>query len=162
MAGKGNKTTLNATLADAGIVCAFTGKEAQETDLAADDRADSPLSEVVALDWIRVTVNRTMANPEYVALVQSKEALSAGQVASALAQAQAQGKEVSPEERRMVEAIARRSSDAQYHSILRDTPKIVTIELGDVWISPPERDKQVEEAMKGLFETLGISDGGAA
>jgi hypothetical protein len=159
---KSSKKTKEPVMLDIGILCALTEDAPKPEDLvepASDDDGASDY-DAIPLGWIQIRVTRRVLNPEYVEYIQAREESIAAGFAQAMEGAQQQGVVPTDEQKEATERVMRRTATATFHSVLRDTPKYIVV-TDDVWVSPPERNKQVAEEIERLGKGLRIDFAGS-
>lgn len=105
--------------------------------------------------WIEVKLTRRFPNPEYVAIQQ----LKAAQIEGTLAQLQAQMAQLPEVVQQAQNAAIRLQVKAQFFALESSIEPYIT-ESESVWISPPEANEEVAEALAEVKELLGFDSDG--
>lgn len=141
---------------DLGIKCALSG-ETPKPDIIVFDANEDGIPTPVG--WIRVTVERVLANPNYLDVYNAKETLIGSQVAQVYAQAEAAGKTLTDEEKLDAQKLVRINFEAQFAYTLATMPRYV-IAQEEAWIAPPESSKSMQKEWNDLGgKVLGVQIG---
>lgn len=137
---------------DLGIKCLLSGV-APKTEELVNDIDES--GDIVPLGWLRITVERTVPNPEYVSMFQAREAMIGTAFEQAQQQALAANKILNDEEKEGAAFLLRKSFEAQFAYSLATTPKYVTVEE-ESWVAAPENSKGVQREWNQLANVLDV------
>lgn len=150
----------DAVMLDIGVTCALTEDAPKPEELVEpqDDDDAAKDYELIPVGWVQITVTRRFPNPEYIECVEAFEESVAAAMAQAMAQAQAQNVTPTDEEKNDTLKLIRRVTQANYHGMMRDTPKMIVVSE-DVWVSPPDRNAQVKAELERLGKGLSIDFG---
>lgn len=120
--------------------------ECTVTGLSAEGGEAGPLN-TMPLGWFRVTVERQLLNEKWVHVQQLKQSIlenSLKQLPQASdADAQRLGLQI--------------QIDAQYAALEAATPKMIRVAT-EVYLAPPEQNKDVQDALNVVYEALGLDD----
>jgi hypothetical protein len=123
------------------LICALSGKPPKEAELVTDGPEDSVLDEA-PLGWVAITVTRRLLNPNWVSVQEAKRATYEATMAQV------------PEEYREAQSgLVGMQIEAMYSALETRHPKYVEDEQVS-YISDPDEDDQVAEALADLMEGL--------
>lgn len=115
--------------------CALTGLTKEGSEFFEDDLADLPVG------WTKVTIQKREYNPKWLMIQQVKQMAIQGML-----------QQLPPEMQREQGWALSLQVEAQFHSMEKETPMF----LVDEEVSFISDDKEVNEVMLGLRDTLGL------
>lgn len=136
---------------DEEYACALSGRAPRSHELAVDAPEDDDLGEM-PVGWMRITIERRGVNPDWVSIQEAKQRLIGGQLDSM------DLSELTDEQKAWVRHDIALMVSSSVYPLEKDTPKYVTAEE-EVYVYPPEADRQVAAVWEGIARLLGLTIG---